>query len=90
VVDVAFGKGGVPADQDVRMKALMKNVVELLQETIGIIDFWNNPAEQRRLRGELNTALLMADIPEVTTNFERLSVEIMKLAKNRHEELLKG
>ncbi len=89
VVDVAFGKGGVPADQDVRMKALMKNVVELLQETIGIIDFWNNPAEQKRLRGELNTALLMADITEVTTNFERLSVEIMKLAKNRHEELLK-
>ena len=42
------------------------------------------------MRGELNTALLMADIPEVTANFERLAVEIMKLAKNRHEELLRG
>jgi type I restriction enzyme R subunit len=90
LVDLAFGKDGVPVEQETRLKALMKNVVELLQETIGIIDFWNNPAEQKRLRGELNTALLMADIPEVTANFERLAVEIMKLAKNRHEELLRG
>lgn len=90
VADLVFGKEGVPADQAAKMKVLMKNIVELLQETIGIIDFWNNPAEQKRLRGELNTALLMADIPEVTTNFERLAVEIMKLAKNRHDEILKG
>ena len=68
----------------------MNNIVELLQETIGIIDFWNNPAEQKRLRGELNKLLLMADIPQISENFERLAVEIMKLAKNRHDELLKG
>lgn len=90
VVDLAFGKNGVPVSQAAKMKALMANIVGLLQETIGIIDFWNNPAEQKRLRGELNTALLMADIPEVTACFERLAVEIMKLAKNRHDELLKG
>ena len=90
VGNIAFGKEGVPAGQAARMKALMANIVGLLQETIGIIDFWNNPAEQKRLRGELNTALLMADIPEVTESFERLAVEIMKLAKNRHDELLKG
>ncbi len=90
IVDLAFGKNGVPAGQADKMKALMKNIVELLQETIGIIDFWNNPAEQKHLRGELNKILLMADIPDVTAGFERLAVEVMKLAKNRHEELLKG
>jgi type I restriction enzyme R subunit len=90
VVDLAFGPEGVPASQDVKMKSLMKSIVELLQETIGIIDFWNNPAEQKRLRGELNKILLMADIPEITASFERIAVEIMKLAKNRHDELLKG
>ena len=90
VVDLAFGRDGVPAGRAVTMKSLMKNIVELLQETIGIIDFWSNPAEQKRLRGELNKILLLADIPEVTVGFERLAVEIMKLAKNRHEELLKG
>ncbi|MEO8342252.1 MAG: HsdR family type I site-specific deoxyribonuclease [Gallionella sp.] len=90
VVDLAFGKEGVPVGQAAKIKSLMKNIVELLQETIGIIDFWNNPAEQKRLRGELNKVLLMADIPEVSSSFERLAVEIMKLAKNRHDELLKG
>lgn len=90
VANLAFGKAGVPAAQDMKMKTLMTGIVELLQETIGIIDFWNNPAEQKRLRGELNKVLLMADIPEVTASFERLAVEIMKLAKNRHDELLKG
>jgi len=90
VVDLTFGKEGMPANQATKMKVLMNNIVELLQGTIGIIDFWNNPAEQKRLRGELNTALLMADIPQVTDNFERLAVEIMKLAKNRHDALLKG
>ena len=90
VADLAFGKAGVPVAQDMKMKALMTGIVELLQETIGIIDFWNNPAEQKRLRGEINKVLLMADIPEVSASFERLAVEIMKLAKNRHDELLKG
>ena len=90
VVDLAFGEEGIPAAQAAKMKALMKNIVELLQETIGIIDFWNNPAEQKRLRGELNEVLLMADIAEVTASFERLAVEIMKLAKSRNDELLKG
>jgi type I restriction enzyme R subunit len=90
VVDLAFGKDGVPSGQSAKMKTLMKNIVELLQETIGIIDFWNNPAEQKRLRGELNKILLIADIPEITAKYERLAVEIMKLAKNRHDELLKG
>ena len=90
VVDLAFGKAGVPANQATHMKGLMKNIIELLQETIGIIDFWTNSDEQKRLRGELNKILLIADIPEITDNYERLAVEIMKLAKNRHDELLKG
>ena len=88
IADLAFGADGVTQAQVDKMKAMMQNVVELLQETIGIIDFWNNPAEQKRLRGELNKVLLLADIPEVTAMYDRLAIEIMKLAKNRHEALL--
>jgi type I restriction enzyme, R subunit len=89
VADVAFGETGVPDAHIRKMKSLMASIVELLQGTIGIIDFWGNPAEQKHLRGELNKVLLIADIPEVAASFERLSVEIMKLAKSRHDELLK-
>ena len=90
LVELAFGSAGVPAGKADKMKMLIAEVVELLQSTIGIIDFWNNPAEQRRLRGELNKILLKADIREITEHFERLAVEIMKLAKNRHDELLRA
>jgi len=90
VVNLAFGVGGVPAGHEVAMKRTMSRVIELLQDTIGILDFWNNPAEQRRLRGALADALLMADIPQVSAAYERLAVEIAKLAKNRHDELMRS
>ena len=88
IADLAFGATGVPKEQAGKMKVMMRNIVELLQETIGIIDFWNNPSEQKRLRGELNKVLLLADIQEVTASYDRLAIEVMKLAKNRHEALL--
>jgi len=90
VVNLAFGAGGVPAEHEAAMKRTMNRVIELLQDTIGILDFWNNPAEQRRLRGALADALLMADIPKVSAAYERLAVEIAKLAKNRHDELMRS
>jgi type I restriction enzyme R subunit len=33
---------------------------------------------------------MLTGIPELKTKRERVAVEIMKLAKNRHHELLKG
>lgn len=90
IVDVAFGKDGVPKGQEGNVKTLMKDIVELLQRTIGIIDFWSNADEQKRLRGEISRALLVTNVPEITDHYERLAVEIMKLAKNRHDELIKG
>ena len=89
IATLAFGQPEVPEDHREAMKQLMRRVVELLQETIGIIDFWNKPGEQRRLRGTLTDVLLMSAIPSVFEHRERLAVEILKLAKNRHEELLK-
>lgn len=90
VADLAFGDEEVTAEQVHGLKVLMAEVVSLLRQTIGIIDFWSNPAEQRQLRGELNRILLGADIPLVAAQFERLAVEIIKLAKSRHAELLRG
>ena len=88
VATLAFGDETVPAKHKKAMKDLMRHIVEILQETIGMIDFWNNPAEQRCLRGTITDALLMADIPEITQYHQRLAVEILKLAKSRHERLV--
>lgn len=83
-----FGGSDVPADKQADIKRLVQRIVKILQATIGLIDFWGNPEEQRKLRGELADALLMIDLPEITKDYERLAVELVKLAKHRHEQII--
>jgi type I restriction enzyme R subunit len=68
-------------------KALMETIVDILQETIASIDFWQNPDKQKRVRGLLKTEISKTDIGELKQNRERVAIEIMKLAKSRHDEL---
>jgi type I restriction enzyme R subunit len=72
------------------MKVLMETIVDTLQDSIGSIDFWTNADKQKKTRSEIKTALMLTGINELKQNRERVAVEIMKLAKNRHDELLKG
>jgi type I restriction enzyme R subunit len=87
VVQLGFADGPVPAGDKQEFKALMESVVSLLQETIGSIDFWKNPDKQKRVRGLVKTEISKTGIEALKQNRERIAVEIMKLAKNRHGEL---
>lgn len=89
IANEAFG-GTVPDRAKAKMKELMESVVEVLQHSIGSIDFWQNSDKQKRVRSEIKTALTLTGIDELKLNRERIAVEIMKLAKNRHDELMKG
>jgi type I restriction enzyme R subunit len=90
IANEAFADGKVPDDAKARMKVLMEAIVDTLQESIGSIDYWTNADKQKRTRSDIKTALMLTGIEELKRNRERVAVEIMKLAKNRHEELLKG
>jgi type I restriction enzyme R subunit len=85
---LVFGGTEVPAAKQDAMKRLAQDTIEILGSSIGIIDFWANPDEQRRLRGILGDALLMMNMPELNHDYERLAVEILKLAKSRHNRIL--
>ena len=89
IANEAFG-GNVPDDAKAKMKALMEAVVDVLQQSIGSIDFWENSDMQKQVRSEIKKALTLTGLAELKQNRERVAVEIMKLAKNRHDELLKG
>ncbi|MBX9902795.1 MAG: HsdR family type I site-specific deoxyribonuclease [Burkholderiales bacterium] len=89
VADLAFGAGGVPAQHQPAMKKLMTRIVELLQDTIDILDFWKKPIEIKKLRGNIATELLLTNIPEIIKTHERLAVEITRLAEKRNDELTK-
>jgi len=90
IANEAFENGEVPIDAKAKMKVLMEAIVETLQESIGSIDFWNNADKQKRTRSDIKRALTLTSITELKQKRERVAVEIMKLAKNRHDELIKG
>jgi type I restriction enzyme R subunit len=87
VTQLAFDGTEVPAELRQQLKVLMSRVVEILQETIGIIDFWKKPIEVKQLRGNVDTEILLANIPQLAGRHERIAVEIVKLAEKRHAEL---
>lgn len=89
VVQLAFGGDVVPPDSHALLKKLMARIVDILQGTIDIIDFWKKPIEVKNLRGNIDTEILLANIPQLTAKHERIAVEIVKLAEKRHEELTK-
>ena len=84
----AFANGDVPKEAKDKMRALMEAIVETLQGSIGSIDFWTNADKQKKTRSEIKTALALTGIQQLRENRERVAVEVMKLAKNRHDALL--
>jgi len=90
IANQAFTDGKVPGTAKAKMKDLMETIVDTLQESIGSIDFWTNADKQKKIRSKIKTALTLTGIAELKQNRERAAIEIMKLAKNRHDELLKG
>ena len=87
VIQLAFDGAEPLAETGAALKRLMTRIVEQLQETIDILDFWKKPIEVKKLRGAIDTEILLAGIPALEAKHERIAVEIVKLAEKRHEEL---
>lgn len=87
IVQLAYDGGEVPLVDRTSLKSLMLRIVELLQDTIGVLDFWKKPIEVKKLRGHIDTEILLANIPALNANHDRLAVEIVKLAEKRDIEL---
>ena len=85
-----FPGGEVPQADRENMKVLTEALVEIMQETIGSIDFWNNADKQKRLRSEVKRALMLSKIDALKEKRERITIEVVRLAKNRHNDLLRG
>ena len=62
IAQVGFGSARVPPAHLAAFKVLMEQIVELLLETIGSIDFWQSPDKQKPLRGEVKTMIGRAKI----------------------------
>ena len=87
LVQLAFDGDEAPAEYEAGIKLLASDIVELIRGTIDVLDFWQKPLEVRRLRGNIDPEILLAEVPKLTDRHERLAVEIVKLAEKRHEAL---
>lgn len=90
IIRVGFTSGSVDGEVKPKVKMLMEDLVEVLQDTIGSIDFWQDPDKQKRVRGLIKNEVSKTGIEELKANRERVAVEVMKLAKNRHDQLTRA
>lgn len=86
---MAFGKDGIPDQHVEEIKTLVSNILDRLEYTINIVNFWNNTPEVKSLRGELSDLLLASGIDEIIEHTDKLVSEITQLAKKRHEDIIR-
>lgn len=87
IADLAFD-GVVPEEHRAKFAVLVSKMVETLQGTIDIINFWDKFIEVKKLRGEIGTELQLCGISELAERHDRIAVEVVKLAEKRHKELI--
>jgi len=81
VVHVAFGGHAPPTELRAPLAVLMVRVVVLLQDTIDVLDFWRKPIEVKKLRGAIDTEILLDHISALNAIHECLAFAIVKLAE---------
>ena len=87
---IAFGTSGVPMDYREIVEGLTHQILEKLKRLIGIINFWSNPPEVSKLKGELSDLLLYSDVDEIVEKSDKIVAEIAALAKVRHRNIMEG
>lgn len=70
------------------MKKAVKEIYEEFQNTIDIVNFWQQKHEVRQLNGRLKKILVLTGEDALIDKREQIANEIMSLAKNRHNEIL--
>jgi len=83
-----YGDEKLSEEQVAVLKDLTRKIVHQLQDAISKPNFWKQrDSEIRKLQGELADDLDFCEIKEISIQYERLSIEIMTLARARHKEL---
>ena len=85
---LAFGNKEIPAEVKPKLEDLVQEILAKLKQSIGIINFWSNAPEVKKLKGELSDLLLFTEIDEVVDKSSELATEITALAKVRHKEIV--
>jgi type I restriction enzyme, R subunit len=90
IIFSAFNDEAINDEQKEALKALTIELIHLLQDAINKPNFWKGrAAEIRKLQGEIDDMLDFSSIEKVAKLHSKLSIELMNLAKRRHQQLIK-
>ena len=70
------------------LRSIMNSIVGIVSQDILSIDYWTNPDKQKKTRSKIKRALMLSQVNELKAQREHIAIEIMKLAKNRHNSLV--
>ena len=77
-----------------RTRIITDNILFILKDSAFIRNFWDKPSEIRTMQGKVEEEISFCRINELKNRASELSLELMKLAKNRmknlNEQLLKN
>ena len=85
---IAFGKTGVPQDNEASVTELVDKILEKMKRTIGIINFWSNLPEVSKLKGEMSDLMVYSNIDPIVKKSDKIVTELTALAKVRHKDIL--
>jgi len=83
---------GKQPDQTTSQKVaeMVAEIVEELQKTIDVINFWNKKARVRKLEGIIEDILSFSGVEKVTDSCKRIATEILNLARKRNDDLIRN
>ncbi|HHQ4598514.1 TPA: hypothetical protein ACSP2X_003668, partial [Aeromonas veronii] len=87
IVSIAF-TGGNLAEYVEQVKACLDKIMELLNENIGNLDFWERADLVSDLKGQIKKELFLSRVPQLKAQREQLAVEVVALARRRSAEVL--
>ena len=87
---IAYDKNTMTESDTGIVKQCVKDMYETFQNTIDIINFWQNAFEVKKLRSSLTKIILLSGNDPLIDHREKIVTELLSLAKTRHEELLQG
>lgn len=86
----AYDNKDLPAEQIEEIKELVGKIVEELQKRIDIINFWKKAHEVQQLETEIDDLLDFCGIAAIEEKHQKITTEILTLAKKRHDDLIKN
>lgn len=82
-------KDTISEEEKEELKPLIKELIVLLKDAMNKPNFWKSrESEIRKLEGEVDDLLDFSGIEGVEKAHSKLTLELMNLAKRRHQELM--